>query len=235
MHLFNKYLTNTCLPLEKDALYGMLSHPFYKDTLNQKMQESWKLPSAELGYKLLSINDLHRKTKERKPTQLNVSKSFKTITKGYWAAAAFIFFACLTSLFFLSKETEPINQKDLTSLSAGIGEREYMILPDSNKIWLNSGSTIRFPEDFSFNEVVAGSIASWKESNLEFENIQFGEVAVTLQKPFEVEFLFDIDTHRKCRFTANLDLKEDLDKVLKASTKFNAFSSSEENSNIYFI
>ena len=211
MHLFNKHLVNTCLPLEKNELNEMLSAPYYKDTMNQKMQESWKLPSAYPEHNLLCISYLY----------------FETFRKRYWAAAAFIFFACLTSIFFLSKETEPINQKDLTSLSAGIGEREYMILPDSNKIWLNSGSTIRFPEDFSFNEVVAGSIASWKESNLEFENIQFGEAAVTLQKPFEVEFLFDIDT----RFTANLDLNEGLDKVLKASTKFNAFSSREESSN----
>ena len=320
-HLLDKYLANTCLPLEKDELFEMLSDPDYKDLLNQKMQESWNLPSADVDSSLLSSSDLYRKINERKSAHLKVSKSTKTNTKWYWAAVSFIFIASLTTIFFLSRETEQINQKDFTSFSAGIGERKYMVLPDSSEIWLNSGSTIRFPEDFltrsvtltgeaffevrrdtlrpfrirtgeivtqvlgtsfnirsfeeepevkvtvrtgkvglgkenlafasllpnqqisyqknagdfSFNEVDAASLASWKEGNLVFENITFGEAAVTLKKHFGVEFRLDHDTLKRCRFTAKFDLGEDLDHVLEALTKLNGISSREENNNIYFI
>ncbi|WP_040414360.1 hypothetical protein [Cyclobacterium qasimii] len=139
---------NTSLPLEKDELFEMLSDPYYKDTLKQKMQESWHLPRADVDSSLLSSSDWYRKTNERKVAHLNVSKSTTTNRKWFWAVGSFIFYACLTSLFFLSRETEQLNQKDLTSFSSAIVERKYMVLPDSNETWLNSASTIRFLGDF---------------------------------------------------------------------------------------
>lgn len=148
--------------------------------------------------------------------------------KWYCAAASFIFFTNLTPLFFLSKETEQINQKDFTSFSSDDWERKYMILPGSNGIMLNTGSAIKFPEDFSIRlESLTGEAI--------FENITFGKAAATLPTPFGADLLFDNDSQMKCRFTTNLDWREELDKVLEASTKFRTISSGEKNSNIYFI
>ncbi|WP_339926296.1 hypothetical protein [uncultured Cyclobacterium sp.] len=148
MHLFNKYLPNTSSPFKKEELFGLLSDPDYRDTPNRKMQESWNLPSAGVDRSLLSSSDSCRKINERKAAHLNVSKPTYINRKWYWAAAFFNLFASLTPLFFLSKETEQINQKDFTPFSAGIGERKYMDLSDSSEILLNSGSMIRLPEDF---------------------------------------------------------------------------------------
>jgi ferric-dicitrate binding protein FerR (iron transport regulator) len=320
-HLLDKYLANTCLPSEKDELFEMLSNPDYEDLVNQKMLESWNCLDTSDDSISLSKYDLFQRINEGKSAHLKVSKTTKTNTKWYWAAASFIFFASLTIALFLSRETVQINQEDWTSFSAGIGERKYMILPDSSEIWLNSGSTIRFPVDFltrsvtltgeaffevkrdtlrpfrihtgeivtqvlgtsfnirsfeedpevkvtvstgkvgvgkenlpfasllpnqqisyqknsgdfSFNEIDAASLSSWREGNLVFENITFGEAAITLQKHFGIEFLFDNESLSKCKFSAKFDLSEDLDHVLEVLTKLNGISSREENTKVYFI
>lgn len=38
---------------------------------------------------------------------------------------------------------------EMIEISAAYGEQKHLILPDSSEIWLNSGSTIRYPETFA--------------------------------------------------------------------------------------
>lgn len=144
------------------------------------------------------------------------------------AEASFIFFASLKPLIFLLIGIKQTNQKDFTSFSGNIWKRKSMILPNSNVMELIAGSTIKFSQDFltQLERLIGEAI---------FENTTFGKAAITLQTPIGVELLFDQAPHKKFRFTANFDLREDLDKVLEASTKFNAIFLREKNSNIYFI
>lgn len=41
------------------------------------------------------------------------------------------------------------SDNEMIEISAAYGEQKHLILPDSSEIWLNSGSTIRYPETFA--------------------------------------------------------------------------------------
>jgi len=318
--LLEKYLTNTCLPSERDEFFAMLNDPAYDDLLHEKMQESWD--HLDIGQEpLLSANDeLFQLINEKKSAHLKVSRQSGISYKWYWVAATFMLISSLTLTLFLSGEANLTPQENWTSISAGIGERKYIVLPDSSEVWLNSGSTVRFslefkpravqltgeaffdvrrdtlnrfsirtgeivtqvlgtsfnirsfeeeaevkvtvntgkvgigkenlpfasllPDqqisyqkiagDFSFNEVDAASLSSWKEGNLVFENITFAEAAVTLQNHFGVGVYFQNENLKDCRFTAKFDMEEDIEHVLEVLSKLNGISVRSENGDIYF-
>lgn len=80
----------------------------------------------------------------------------KTIRLGTWLqrAAAVLFPPLLaTSLYFYtqsSKSTEiPVNYCEM---QAATGLRSFITLPDSSRVWLNSGSKIRYPDHFDGHE-----------------------------------------------------------------------------------
>ncbi|GAB3011644.1 hypothetical protein GCM10027284_33830 [Cyclobacterium sediminis] len=102
-----------------------------------------------------------------------------------------------------------------------------MILPGSKEIVLNADSIIKFFKDFliGLERLIGEAI---------FETTIFGKAAITLQTPLGDKWLFDNDSQKGNRFTANFDLKEDLDKVFIATTKFNAISLRDENRNFYY-
>lgn len=41
------------------------------------------------------------------------------------------------------------SDNEMIEISAAYGEQKHLLLPDSSEIWLNSGSTIRYPETFA--------------------------------------------------------------------------------------
>lgn len=319
--LLEKYLNNTCLPSEKDEFFAMLNNPEYEDLLNEKMWESWNHPENVQDPPLAVSNELLQKINGRKSAHLKVSRQTTIKHKWPWVAAAFVFFTSLPLTLFLSGEADITTQEDWVTYSADIGERRYIVLPDSSEVWLNSGSTVRFPlefevrkvlltgeaffevrrdtlhpfsvrtggivtqvmgtsfnirsfdeepavkitvntgkvgvgkdklpfasllpdqqisyqknaGDFSFNEVDAASLSSWKEGNLVFENITFAEAAVTLQNHFGVGVHFQNENLKNCRFTAKFDMEEDLGHVLEVLTKLNGISVRSKNGDIYFI
>lgn len=42
-----------------------------------------------------------------------------------------------------------ISDNEMIEISAAYGEQKHLLLPDSSEIWLNSGSTIKYPETFA--------------------------------------------------------------------------------------
>jgi len=70
---------------------------------------------------------------------------FKTRFFKYSVAAALLFFTSI-ALLFISRQ--PDDKKSLT-LTALKGRISLISLPDGSKIWLNSGSTISYPEKFA--------------------------------------------------------------------------------------
>ncbi|WP_448701339.1 FecR family protein [Mucilaginibacter sp. AW1-3] len=70
---------------------------------------------------------------------------FKTAVFRYAAAAALLVFASL-GLLFISKRNADTKLVSITALK---GRISIISLPDGSKIWLNSGSTISYPEKFA--------------------------------------------------------------------------------------
>lgn len=70
---------------------------------------------------------------------------FKTSAFKYGMAAALLLFTAIGLLFISGQNNNP----KLLSLTALNGRISIISLPDGSKIWLNSGSTISYPEKFA--------------------------------------------------------------------------------------
>lgn len=88
--------------------------------------------------------------------------------------------------------------------------------------------------EFSFSEVDASSLTSWKDGYLVFENITFQEAAITLEKHFGIQFQFQNPSLATCRFTSKFDQNESLDHVLEVLSKLNGISWERAQNKILF-
>jgi ferric-dicitrate binding protein FerR (iron transport regulator) len=67
-------------------------------------------------------------------------------------AAVIIFMISLTTIFYLNKQNsnpETTDESLYTSVVTENGQRSKVILPDSSFVWLNSGTTLSYPNNFS--------------------------------------------------------------------------------------
>ncbi|WP_186755557.1 FecR family protein [Echinicola salinicaeni] len=89
-------------------------------------------------------------------------------------------------------------------------------------------------QGFSFQEVDASSLSSWKDGNLVFENVTFAEAVTTLKMQYGKDFKFENPALSKCRFTSKFDINEDLPHVLEVLTTLNGIDYRTEGNTIYF-
>ncbi|HZL09121.1 MAG TPA: FecR family protein [Prolixibacteraceae bacterium] len=81
--------------------------------------------------------------------QANLQRNQRTLNF-FRYAAIFIFLIVLPSLFyFFSQSKLPRQQLVYTTVSADFGQISKVVLPDSSVIWVNSGSSIRYNNQFS--------------------------------------------------------------------------------------
>jgi len=64
-------------------------------------------------------------------------------------AAIFIIFIFVPSLLYLFSQPKSLVEKNYTTISADFGQISKVALPDSSIIWVNSGSTIRYNNQYS--------------------------------------------------------------------------------------
>jgi transmembrane sensor len=90
------------------------------------------------GIEKSMLNNIHKHIKEDR-------RFFKTRAFKYALAAALLLF---TSIGLLFRARQPDDSK-LLSITALKGRISIIALPDGSKIWLNSGSTLSYPEIFA--------------------------------------------------------------------------------------
>lgn len=116
----------------------------------KKIKISWaylsstkKLNEYELENAYLKIQN---KISEKKRSQVSVLK----IALKY--AAVIIFLVSLTTIYYRRQQfSHSYTQSELlhTSFITENGQRSKVVLPDSSIVWLNSGTTLSYPSDFS--------------------------------------------------------------------------------------
>lgn len=165
-----KILTGKSSEEEKELLRQYLLYPEYKVQYN-KLAETFKNHPAEVYQEF----DLKRGLKKlrRKIEQTEPARTSFTNKKAWAFAASLVLFLGLGMLvkrhFFTSK---PINYVSVTSK---VGQRTEILLPDSSIVYLNSGTSIRYPEKFVGNY-----------RNIELKGEAFFKVKRNIEKPFVV-------------------------------------------------
>lgn len=81
--------------------------------------------------------------------QSNLQRNQRTL-KFFQYAAIFIFLIMLPSLVYIFSQPKlPVQQLVYTTVTADLGQISKVVLPDSSMIWVNSGSSIRYNNQFS--------------------------------------------------------------------------------------
>lgn len=137
--ILNKYFAGEASQKEKETIMAWV------ETNDQNYEEFLALRT------LYDITIIHLPNQTRKPIKrINKINRRFLADLGKIAAAIIITFGC--SLYFMHKKGSLISmeaQATMQTLHVPAGQRTQLILADSTVVWLNSLTTLKFPDHFS--------------------------------------------------------------------------------------
>lgn len=142
-----RYLTNSESAREKEILDSwIIENSENKDFLNS-IQSNKELVRE---YELMDLFN-KKAAWERFRDKVLLQSKTRALVRWRIAASIFILVGIIGILYFLSVDSSKINERaDLyTSVFTENGQRSKVVLPDSSVVWLNSGTTLSYPGNFS--------------------------------------------------------------------------------------
>ncbi len=180
IELLHRLIAGTTTEEENRQLMEWFRECASKEEFFALFETAWKDSSNEMPrdvqermYRRLNLNlDLDEKKKEVKAVPLRPRVSWKI-----WPQVAA---ACVIVVLSLLNYNMSHKQKQLAAqsftVSAEKGQRAFVTLPDSTKVWLNSDTKISYPADYGM-----------KERNVALVGEAYFEVAKNPEKRFVVE------------------------------------------------
>ena len=124
---------------------------YSKDNLlyYQRMKNIWELWHNDINPHDVDIEKAYIKTKGR----LGFLRKSSVVLTFLLRAAAILFLPMLAGSYYLGtlrEETRAMSSKPVyNEVSAAFGTRSMLTLDDGSRVWLNSGSKLKYPHDFS--------------------------------------------------------------------------------------
>ncbi|MFV0266428.1 MAG: FecR family protein [Draconibacterium sp.] len=153
-----KLVTGNLSPEKKKKVIADIHDKKENKEIFKKVKISWaflsstrKLNDYEIENAYLKIQDKISGGKRKLNTTLKIVFKY---------AAIIVFLISLTTIYYTSKQqvshTDDSHKKlSYTSFITENGQRSKVILPDSSIVWLNSGTTLSYPSDFSEHRKVS--------------------------------------------------------------------------------
>ena len=155
---FQQYVLNNA---PEDAIYWeawINDRPNLKDTLNTAKEIITFIATRKVQPKHQSVSDeIYQKLQKQILAETNQSqkRTEKIRLRYYWYAASIILVIGLALIW----KSNNRNNKPSTDLAGRylevlvpVGQRSQLVLADGTKVWLNSGSTLRYPAEFLKNK-----------------------------------------------------------------------------------
>lgn len=177
--LLSKYLDNSCNKAELDELIRWLKSPGNEKELKNLIAKDWSTFQTQENYSEDSNIGLESLLKKIEAEQANVhahrsvpfSKVFLRI-----AASIILPLAIGIGSYYGISSLEKTSNVSLNKITAPNGSKTQVVLTDGTSIWLNSGSTLEYPQTFAKNS---------REVKLTGEG--YFDVAKNQDKPFIVK------------------------------------------------
>lgn len=172
---------------EKSKRISKIVYQFLKNRFSEKTEEKvqrWLIEDNDSKEKeqasLAFWNTLETEpnaatyqTLQRVNTKMDVSKKkfFTSHSRKLWRVAAVVipFLILAGTIHYFSQKQQIIQ------ITTAYGEKRQIFLPDSSEVWLNSGTTIQYPEKFKNNK-----------RNISLEGEAYFSVRKDASKPFIV-------------------------------------------------
>lgn len=156
--LVEKFVEDTCNHDEATKVVQWFSDPSYRITLFQSLRKFWyrnieKEENKEEGVNLESTLDKihHRINIVRETEVFDLQKRTRIYRTLLRVAAVFILPLLVTSILFINEKLMLAAKDNLyTEVTVSSGSKLRTVLPDSTIVWLNSGSTLKYPQSFSY-------------------------------------------------------------------------------------
>ncbi|MCD6597605.1 MAG: FecR domain-containing protein [Bacteroidales bacterium] len=155
--LIDKFVEDTCNYDEATTVIQWFNDPSYRMILFQTLRKLWyrdieKEKKQEAGVNLAPTLDKihHRINIDRESEVFSLQKRTRIYRIFLRVAVVLILPLLVTSILFVHEKINIVTNDGLyTELSVAPGSKLRTVLPDGTVVWLNSGSTLKYPQSFS--------------------------------------------------------------------------------------
>ena len=175
--ILEKYIKGNCSKEEFEKAVSILNGRSGEGILNDFMGKHWSNFFVEEGRGKeekfeLALHRIHH--------TINVNEQRESIFRRYYngfaKVAAIMVLPLMIALAFFYGESRREVEDVFTTMSIPCGVKSQVDLPDGSKVWLNSGSKIKFPASFRGKDY----------RNIELDGEGYFQVASNKHKPFVV-------------------------------------------------
>ncbi len=142
---YKKYLENNCSDDEFRSFINLFVKPGNQRIIDANMDEHWNRIETEEEETPDLSDTLHKIHFEINKQESGTTKTRKLVT--YLTRVAAVLFIPLAIAFFFTLDKTDI-RTEMQTISTPLAAKTYFVLPDGSKVWLNSGSTLSYPQKF---------------------------------------------------------------------------------------
>jgi len=175
LELIRKYLRNTCSADELREVRKLIRQGIDDTLWNQALQEEQVLIDKPITLQKDYSKALYDKINKRITHQPAARGAQRYMSWAKWSAGIA---ASLIAAYFLIQYVNGFRNEEptLAALTTQYHERKQLVLNDSSQVWINSASTLRYPQSFAT-----------KQRKVVLEGEAFFEVKKDATRPFVVE------------------------------------------------
>lgn len=148
-----KYLQNRCDPKETDEIIQIFHQDQYQKQVETLLYEYWQnTPSFQYKIKKSELNEMlnsihHQINMEENEQKLGL---VRRLSNYLMRTAAILFIPLLIGTLWIISQNQSYNQSEsMITLETPLGSKLKTTLPDGTEVWQNSGSTLRYPSNFT--------------------------------------------------------------------------------------
>lgn len=148
--IFKKYLHSILSPAEFERFSDFVRLPRNTKAISEMMKQEWNYFYADQEADKANPTLLERiKQKILSEERQKITRTLKLYSVGLRVAAVLIIGLIISSIWFFQNPRSTMQAGMMQTVEIPYGARTQMTMPDGSHVWLNSGSTLKFSNDFS--------------------------------------------------------------------------------------